>query len=165
MNKEYEEALGLFAKALDAEDAGLRHNARFNLGNTHFQMGNMDGAIKEYEAVLKEFPDDQEARENLELARQKKQEEKSESGENKDKEKQDQDKDKPKDQENAAPQDEKQGGKDQKNDSGTDQGSHPDKRQEPQAGESLDNMLNRLEDKPGSAMIPFLQEGTIEKDW
>ncbi|MDA8135749.1 MAG: VWA domain-containing protein [Desulfobacteraceae bacterium] len=202
MNKEYEEALGLFAKALDAEDAGLRHNARFNLGNTHFQMGNMDGAIKEYEAVLKEFPDDQEARENLEMARQKKQEEKSESGENKDKEKQDQDKDKPKDQENEAPQNEKQGDKDQKNDSGKDQGRDPDKRQgqqdkgqdqgkpetppepgrenpqhnegpspqaqagqEQQAGESLDNMLNRLEDKPGGAMIPFLQENRIEKDW
>ena len=194
MNKEYEEALGLFAKALDAKDAGLRHNARFNLGNTHFQMGNMDEAIKEYETVLKEFPDDQEAKENLELARQKKQEEKSESGENKDKEKQDQ--------ENKAPQDEneKQGDKDQKNDSGKDQGREPDKRQnqqdrgqhqgkpstppepggekpqhhegpapqagqEQQAGESLDNMLNRLEDKPGSAMIPFLQENRIEKDW
>jgi Ca-activated chloride channel family protein len=198
MNKEYEEALGLFAKALDAEDAGLRHNARFNLGNTHFQMGNMDEAIKEYEAVLKEFPDDREARENLELARQKKQEEKQDQ--NKDSENQDQDKDKPKDQENKAPQDEKQGDKDQKNDSGKDQGSDPDKRQdqqdrgqdqgkpetppepgrenpqynegpelqtgqEQQAGESLDNMLNRLEDKPGSAMIPFLQESTIEKDW
>lgn len=165
MNKEYEEALGLFAKALDAEDAGLRHNARFNLGNTHFQMGNMDEAIKEYEAVLKEFPDDQEARENLELARQKKQEEKEKQDQNKDSENQDQDKDKPKDQENKSPQDEKQGDKDQKNDSGTDQGSDPDKRQDQQAGESLDNMLNRLEDKPGSAMIPFLQEGTIEKDW
>ena len=198
MNKEYEEAIGLFTKALDAEDAGLRHNTRFNLGNTHFQMGNMDGAIKEYEAVLNEFPDDQEARENLELARQKKQEEKEKQDQNKDSE--NQDKDKPKDQENKAPQDEKQGDKDQKNDSGTDQGREPDERQdqqdrgqdqgkpstppepgrenpqhnegselqtgqEPQAGGSLDNMLNRLEDKPGSAMIPFLQEGTIEKDW
>ena len=197
MNKEYEEALGLFAKALDTEDAGLRHNAWFNLGNTHFQMGNMDEAIKEYEAVLKEFPDDQEARENLELARQKKQEEKQEE-----KQDQDQNKDKPEDQENKAPQDEKQGDKDQKDDSGKDQGRDPEEGQdqqdkgqdqgkpstppepgrenpqhnegsepqaqsgqEQQAGESLENMLNRLEDKPGSAMIPFLQEGAVEKDW
>jgi len=200
MNKEYEEALGLFARALDAEDAGLRHNARFNLGNTHFQMGNMDEAIKEYEAVLKEFPDDREARENLELARQKKQEEKQDQ--NKDSENQDQDKDKPKDQEHKAPQDKKQGDKDQEKNPGKDQGSDPDKRQDQQdrgqdqgkpenppepgrenpqhnegpkpqaqagqeqkALESLDNMLNRLEDKPGSAMIPFLQENRIEKDW
>ena len=204
MNKEYEEAVGLFVKALDAKDAGLRHNARFNLGNTHFQMGHMDEAIKEYEAVLKEFPDDQEAKDNLDLARRKKQEEKekSESGGNKDKEKQDQDRDKPKDQENKDPQDGKQGDKDQEKDSGNNQGRDPDEKQdqqdkgqnqgkpeappepgrenpqqnegpgpkaqagqEQQAGETLDNMLNRLEDKPGSAMIPFLQERTIEKDW
>ncbi len=62
MNKEYEEAVNHFSKALDAKDAGLRHNARFNLGNTHYQMGHMDEAIKEYEAVLKEFPDDREVR-------------------------------------------------------------------------------------------------------
>jgi Ca-activated chloride channel family protein len=192
MNKEYEEALGLFVRALDVKDPALRHNARFNLGNTHFQMGNMDEAIKEYEAVLKEFPDDREARENLELARQKKQEEKEKQDQNKDSENQDQDKDKPKDQENKDPQEEKQGDKDQGNDPDKrqgqqDRGQHqgkpstppepgrenpqhnegpePQAGQEQQAGESLDNMLNRLEDKPGSAMIPFLQENRIEKDW
>jgi Ca-activated chloride channel family protein len=195
MNKEYKEAFSLFVRALDAEDPGLRHNARFNLGNTHFQMGNMDEAIKEYETVLKEFPDDQEARENLELARQKNQEDqkkqdekekqetkgKSESGDNQDKEKQDQDKDNSKDQENKnshdqekkdpqgmenkAPQDETPGNKDQKKDSGGNQAGDPDEKQGQQAVENLDNMLNRLEDKPGSAMIPFLQERAIEKDW
>ncbi len=152
MNKEYEEALGLFARALDAEDAGLRHNARFNLGNTHFQMGDMDGAIKEYEAVLKEFPDDREARENLELARQKKQE---------DKEKQDQ---QDKGQHQGKPETPPEPGRENPQHN---EGPEPQARggQEQQAGESLDNMLNRLEDKPGSAMIPFLQENRIEKDW
>lgn len=191
MNKEYEEALGQFVKALDAEDPALRHNARFNLGNTHFQMGDMDGAIKAYEAVLKEFPDDQEARENLELARQKKQEDqkkqeekekqeeqkKQESGENQDKGKKDRDKENKKDQENK---DRQEGSEGQDQDSpepappepraGTPrQNEEKDSKvpsdREQQAGETLDNMLNRLEDKPGSAMIPFLQEYTIEKDW
>ncbi len=152
MNKEYEEALGLFAKALDAEDAGLRHNTRFNLANTHFQMGNMDGAIKEYEAVLNEFPDDQEARENLELARQKKQE---------DKEKQDQ---QDRGQDQGKPETPPEPGRENPQHN---EGPEPQAwgGQEQQAGESLDNMLNRLEDKPGSAMIPFLQENRIEKDW
>jgi Ca-activated chloride channel family protein len=195
MNKEYEEAINHFSKALDAKDAGLRHNARFNLGNTHYQMGHMDEAIKEYEAVLKEFPDDREAKDNLDLALQKKQEDqkkqdgkekqkeqkKQESRENKDKEKQDQDKGSQKDQENKnsrdqekkdpqglenkARQDQKQEDKDQKKDSGDTQGSPPDEKQDPQAGGTLDNMLNRLEDKPGGAMIPILQEHRIEKDW
>jgi len=187
MNKEYQEALGHFSKALDAKDVTLRHNARFNIANTHFRMGNMDEAIKEYETVLKEFPDDREAKENLEFAKQKKEEkkeenkEKPESGENKDKEEKEKDKDK--DKEN----------KDQKNDSDKNQGKPEppppepqppesgkenlqqkegatprppaDQQQQQQAKGSLENMLNRLEDKPGSAMIPFLQEHYIEKDW
>ncbi len=34
-----------------------------------------------------------------------------------------------------------------------------------QANQVLDNMLNRLEDKPGGAMMPVLQEQHVEKDW
>ena len=34
-----------------------------------------------------------------------------------------------------------------------------------QANQILENMLNRLEDKPGGAMIPLLQEQDVEKDW
>lgn len=201
MNKEYEEALGHFSKALDAKDPVLRHNARFNLGNTHFRMGNMDDAVKEYEQVLKDFPDDIKAKENLELAKQKKEEKKSESGENKDKEKKDQNKENQKDQENKDRQDQKQGDKEQKDDPGKDQQTPGENRnqkdgdqkqnqgnpppepgrenseqdqgnspktpvdQQQEAKGNLDNMLNRLEDKPGSAMIPFLQEHHIEKDW
>jgi len=29
----------------------------------------------------------------------------------------------------------------------------------------MENMLNRLEDKPGKAMIPVLEKQYIEKDW
>ncbi len=187
MNKEYGEALSHFSKALEAKDPALRHNARFNLGNTHFRMGNMDEAIKEYEAVLKEFPEDREAKENLELARQKKQEKKSESEKNKDQDKKDQnkkdnkDQDKEnktdqqnkdqqeKDQENKDRQDKKEGDKKQgQPDEGQKQNQgkpEPRTDQPQQAKGNLDNMLNRLEDKPGSAMIPFLQKHHIEKDW
>lgn len=194
MNKDYEEALGHFSKALDARDAGLRHNARFNLANTHFRMGNMDEAIKEYEEVLKEFPDDREAKENLEFVKQKKEEKKSEPEQNKDGEKKDQEKDNKTDQDNKDGQEQKGGDQEQKNDSPADPGTPPDKNpdkpgapppepgkenpgqdrqnasgasdaQGRQAGENLETMLNRLEDKPGSAMIPLSEGNHIEKDW
>ncbi len=185
MNKEYEEALGHFSKALDAKDVNLRHNARFNLADTHFRMGNMDEAIKEYEEILKEFPHDKEAKENLEFVKQKKKEDekKTESGENKDKEKKDQGRENKKDQENKDKQDQKKGDQEQKNDS-SDNSSKPEPPEpgkenpqqkdgktprpttdQQQARGNLDNMLNRLEDKPGSAMIPLLQDNHIEKDW
>ena len=170
MNKEYEEALGHFSKVLDARDVNLRHNARFNLADTHFRMGNMDEAIKEYEAVLKEFPDDREAKENLEFVKQKKQEreeekkEKPESGENKDKDKKDQGRENKKDQENKDQ--DKQDKKDQENKGNPENSPKTPADQQPQqTREGFENMLNRLEDKPGNTMIPSLQEYYIEKDW
>ncbi|OGR26670.1 MAG: hypothetical protein A2277_10675 [Desulfobacterales bacterium RIFOXYA12_FULL_46_15] len=159
MNKEYEEALGHFSKALDAGDVTLRHNAMFNHAAAQYRLGNMDEAIKEYEEILKEFPDDLEAKENLEFVKQKKQ-----------------DKENKTDQENKDRQDPKKGDqgkpeapppepgkenpqKEEKNAPGAPDSQHG------QAKGNLDNMLNRLEDKPGSAMIPVLQEHYIEKDW
>lgn len=41
----------------------------------------------------------------------------------------------------------------------------PKDRQQKQAAQNLENMLNRLEDKPGKAMIPVLEKQYIEKDW
>lgn len=176
MNKEYKEALGHFSKAMDAGDVTLRHNARFNHAGTQYRLGNMDEAIKEYEEILKEFPDDLEAKENLEFVKQQKKEEEQKSKSDPDKKEKDQDKENKTDQENKDRQDPKKGdqekpeapppesGKEnpqqeEKNAPGTPDG------QQQQAKGNLDSLLNRLEDKPGSAMIPVLQENNIEKDW
>ena len=166
MNKEYEEALGHFSKVLDAKDVTLRHNALFNHANTQYRLGNMDEAIKEYEDILREFPDDREAKENLDFVKQKKKEEeqKPEPEKNKDREnKKDKDKENKdpenKNQENKDNQGQKQGDKEEKKESRATDG------QQQQAKGNLENMLNRLEDKPGSALIPLLQDNAIEKDW
>ena len=41
----------------------------------------------------------------------------------------------------------------------------PKNMQQKQADQNLESMLNRLEDKPGKAMIPVLKKQYIEKDW
>ncbi len=72
-NKAYRE--GRFADALDvyreAVSAGARHSALYyNLGNTHYRLGNLGRAILNYERALRLAPSDEDARANLELARQ-----------------------------------------------------------------------------------------------
>ncbi len=193
MNEEYDQAKINFKHALESDDKNLRHDAGYNLANTHYRLGNLEDAIKEYENILKEFPEDTRAKENLEFVKKKKKEQtqqesksdknqkenkKDKSGEDKDKEKSD--KEQEKDQN-------KNQNKDQKNNQEKNQQKDKEKQQKPsqsnkqrdenmentdpknmqqkQADQNLENMLNRLEDKPGKAMIPVLKKQYIEKDW
>jgi len=185
MNNEYEQAKKNFMQAAKTDDIKLRHDARYNLANTDFRMGKLDEAIKGYENILKDFPEDMQAKENLEFVKQKKQEqEKSDQDkDNKDKdnkkkkEEQNQDKDQDNDK------DKNQNQKEQNKDSGQDK-KQPEKspeetpsqpqenkktsqeeKQPEQGNQILENMLNRLEDKPGQAMMPVLQGQHVEKDW
>ncbi|CCK79708.1 VWA domain-containing protein [Desulfobacula toluolica] len=204
MNKEYEHALKNFTEAARSEDVNLRHNAQYNLANTQYQMGNFNEAIKGYEAVLKKFPDDNDAKENLALAKQKKQEQEQQKsnpdkdGDDKNKDKQNnQDKqnteglDKNQEQEknqnqnqnkNQNQQQDKPSSEHQQGDNpgetpsqaqdkktqqakGNETAASEDNQQQKQADQAMENMLNRLEDKPGSAMMPVIEERHIEKDW
>ena len=197
MNKEYDQAKKNFVEAARSTDANLRHDARYNLANTQFRLGNLDEAIAGYEEIIKEFPEDVEAKENLAVAQQKKQEQQQQKS-NADPDKK----------ENKDQQDQKQGQNPDKNknpdrnsdkDPGKDQNKTPDntpstdpdrQSEEPvpenkpdntgqnaspqtaaqdepgkQAGQNMEKMLNRLEDKPGQAMMPVLQNQEVEKDW
>lgn len=219
MNKEYEQARKNFLEAAKTKDTKLQHDARYNLANTDYRLGNLDEAIKGYEAILKDFPGDTEAKENLELARQKKQEPPQASDKDKknpdDKKNQDKDKDKDPDknpnQDKSKDQDKGQvkDQDEQNKDASSDQGKNrPDPSQPPRdkpskgdrppkdpgetapqpreetpqkamgndtaapestprepANGNLERMLNRLEDKPGQAMMPVLQKQYVEKDW
>ncbi|MFH2091462.1 MAG: VWA domain-containing protein [Pseudomonadota bacterium] len=223
MAKDYEQARKNFAQAKKSKDIALRHDAQYNLANTDYQLGNLDEAIKGYEQLLKEFPDDTQAKENLEFVRQKKREQQqSESKQDQDKQDKDkQDRDKQnKDQEKSS--DSKQNSEDKKEDQNTaDQSQNKDQNQDNQSGkdensdqkeqqassqkdqdkpqkegqdqtpppprqdpdddqgrsvaskgqqplpdnQNMEKMLNRLEDKPGRAMIPMGQETKNGKDW
>jgi len=49
----------------------LAQDARYNLGNAQVHLGDLEGAIKTYEEVLKEDPEHESAKANLEWARRK----------------------------------------------------------------------------------------------
>jgi len=206
MNKEYEQAKTNFKHAIESDDKNLRHDARYNLANTHYRLGNLEDAIKEYENILKEFPEDINAKENLEFVQKKKQEQKkqeSKSDKNSDKDK-DKDKDKEQDRQdkkdkkdkaqpeneqdkeqkknweknrnNSEQKDKKESSQqNQKQDANRDR-TEPQKRQQQdklqnqdsqqeQDAQNMENMLNRLEDKPGKAMMPVFKKQYVEKDW
>jgi Ca-activated chloride channel family protein len=200
MNKEYEQAQKNFMQAAGTGDIKLRHDAQYNLANTEYRLGNLDEAIKGYENILKEFPEDGQAKENLAFVKQKKQEkqekeskcdkdnkEKKEDQKNKEdrENKEGQDSEKNKDNNPDKNQDENQdknnSGQDEKQTKEQDQQKNkqapenkpedkstetPSQLQEIEnANQNMENMLNRLEDKPGRAMIPVLQEQDVEKDW
>ena len=201
MNKEYDQAKTNFKHALESDDKNLRHDARYNLANTQYRLGNLEDAIKEYENILREFPEDTKTKENLEFVKKKKEEQKqqkSKSDENqednkkdkskKDKDKEKSDKEQEKDQkENQNKEQNKDQNSNHKNSQGKDRQKDNEKQQKPsqsnqgkdknreetdshqrqqkQAARNMENMLNRLEDKPGKAMIPVLEKQYIEKDW
>ena len=211
MNNEYDQAEKNFMEALKTKDTNLAHDAQYNLANTYFRMGNLDEAIKGYENILKKFPDDTQAKENLEIVRQKQIEQKQqeqqqpESQSDKDKDKKenkedqekkqgqdpDKDQDKGQDKDKDNKEQNKESGQDKKqaeeqkqsldkqgpenkqedkpektqSQSQEDKSASQEDKQSEQANQILENMLNRLEDKPGGAMIPVLQEQHVEKDW
>jgi Ca-activated chloride channel family protein len=227
---EYDLAESNFAQVVNAKDRELKHNALYNLANTRYRQNNLDKAIEDYQNLLKEFPDDTQAKENLAFVKKKLEEKKQQqqNQQNKDKDKQNKDKSnenqgdqKQKDQnqdqqgkqdqkdqsqkenqgqgqEQEPKQDQKdQGDKNQQNKSEknsrpqTDQAKtdqHQDmspkdsQAQAAQAGNAgkeqkgqdnmqqaqskmLENRLNRLEDKPGMALIPQTGVRNNDKDW
>lgn len=223
-NKEYEQAVENFLQAAKTEDKTLRNNALYNLANAYYRMGRMDEAVKGYEDLLKEFPDDTQAKENLEFVKKKAEEQQKNQSEsdrnNKDQDKKDkqdknqkdqsnkdqdnkdqdnkdqnqqqndQEKNKPQDknkdqnknsgkQDSREQQDKESPGQppppqergaeqDQQNqpqDQQQAQAGTPDENKESQARQQMEQMLNRLEDKPGQAMMPAAGRQHVEKDW
>ena len=216
MAENFEQAEKNFEQAARSNDPVLRQNAQYNLANTHYHQGRLDEAIKGYEELLKEFPEDIQAKENLEFVK-KKQQEQQEEQRSKPDQKQGRDNDKSetdpseapnsdakpgnedqqgrqqnqKDGENTEqPEDEKSSGRqkngedrrpDHTDNSGWDRQTPPPPIPDPKAevsddtagqtrGQSgsnqpVEQMLNRLEDRPGRAMIPLGQEAANEKDW
>ncbi|MDA3918646.1 MAG: VWA domain-containing protein [Deltaproteobacteria bacterium] len=193
MNKEYDQAKTNLKQALESDDKKLRHDAGYNLANTHYRLGNLEDAIKEYENILREFPEDIKTKENLEFVKKKKEEQKQQKSksdknqkENKKENKKDKSK-KDKDKEKSDKEQEKDQNKNQKNNQEKNQQKDKEKQQKPsqsnqkkdkdmentdlqnmqqkQSARNMENMLNRLEDKPGKAMIPVLEKKYIEKDW
>lgn len=225
---EYDLAESNFAQAVNAKDGALKHNALYNLANTRYRQNHLDKAIEGYQTLLKEFPDDPQAKENLEFVKKKLEEQKQQQqdqqntdrkdqdNQDKDKQNKDQNQQGSKDHKDQSPkdqspkqnqgQDHKQGQKNQedqnrqsKPEKNNQRPNHPPENQtqnDPhqdlsakqsqakaaQAGETgqgqagqdnmhqvqskmLENRLNRLEDKPGMALMPQTGAQNNDKDW
>lgn len=226
---EYDLAESNFIQAMNAKDRELKHKALYNLANTRYRQNHLDKAVEDYQNLLKEFPDDVQAKENLEFVNKKLEEQKKQQQDQKNKNQENQDqKDKEskdqgnKDKQNKDQEAQKQGNpKDQSQKQDHDQGQknqddklkqnnaeknaqQPDQPQTDtdQAGNDsqqdaqekdsqarvaqaakadngqdgqdkmqqaqskmLENRLNRLEDKPGMALIPQTGVRNNDKDW
>lgn len=223
---EYDLAESNFAQAVNAKDRELKHNALYNLANTHYRQNHLDKAIEDYQNLLKAFPDDTQAKENLEFVKKKLEEKKQQrqNQQNKDQDKQNKDKSNNEqgDQKQKDQNQDRQGKQDQKNQSrkqnqAQDQKNRGDENQQnkpeqnsrqpnqPQTDKArtdqhqdmspkdsqaqaaqaekagkgqkgqdnmqqaqskmLENRLNRLEDKPGMALIPQTGVRNNDKDW
>jgi Ca-activated chloride channel family protein len=86
--EDYEAALQRLQGSLQIADGNLAQMGYYNLGNTLYQVQQLEIAIESYKEALRLDPDDMEAKYNLELALQKLQEQQSE-GEGDDQQEQD----------------------------------------------------------------------------
>lgn len=230
---EYDLAESNFAQAVNAKDRELKHNALYNLANTRYRQNHLEKAIEDYQSLINAFPDDTQAKENLEFVKkkleeqkqqqqdQKNQDQKNQDQKNKDEQNKNQGDQHQKDPNNQDQNQNPQGSEDKKKPSekqnqnqaqGSDQKDQGDKNrqnkpeknpQQPnqpqtdqhqdmsaqesqdqaaQAGKAgqgqkgeenmqqaeskmLENRLNRLEDKPGMALIPQTGVRNNDKDW
>ena len=219
----YDQALKQFTRAAESGQGELRRKSLFNKGNTQYRQNDLVGAIDTYGALLKEFPDDNQTRENLEFVKKKLEEEQTQPQNSDGKGSQDKESDKkeknsspseqsdphsskkdggnsspgnkedgapPKDEQNPGDDKESKAGKaganpqDAANPSSKDNEAAPasagpgdsDQEGPEKSGQgnleqinpnqaAMDNRLNRLEDKPGMALTPVGDVGTIQKDW
>lgn len=223
MSKDFDLAESSFLQAAQTSNPDLKHKARYNLANTYYRQGRLDDAIKGYEDLLEQYPDDIQAKENLAFVKQKREEQKQQSQQDQEDKKSSEEKEKSenKDQSQNSSQDEtdlsnNENNTEQKNDQSSQgastspqdkpqqdhasanpeggdkspkdkpgqstadtQGSDQSKEQESQTAatsssksvqgskvdKQLEQKLNRLEDKPGTAMMPRTGVQIIEKDW
>ncbi len=160
---EYDLALSNFAQAASSKDKELRHNALYNLANTRYRTGELEKAVDDYSKLLKEFPEDVQAKENLDFVKKKIEEQKKQQeNQNQDSQKNQNDKDgkKQKDSQNKNQQDKnqqdskgqdqdknQQNGQDQQNKEGQNNQS-PDQNQQNKAPQNQDPQNKGQQDQP-----------------
>jgi len=159
MNKEYDQAETNFRHALESGDKNLRHDVRYNLANTHYRLGKLDDAIKEDKSDKDKNNFDNE-QDKEKAANQNPEQQKDQDRQ------QNQQQDKEDEKEPSPPQPQP-GQKSDENMENTDSSGKEQQQTEQQKSinQNMENMLNRLEDKPGRAMIPVFQKQYIEKEW
>jgi Ca-activated chloride channel family protein len=169
---DYEGAMKSWSSSARGSKDDLKARAVYNMGNAAYRLDRLEDAAKHYEEAVRLDPKDDDARKNLEFVKrkieQKKEEQRQQEQNGKNGGKPDkQDQQDKKDRQDR--QDRRDGGKDDKQQAG-----RKDEKQQakPMAGKQSDaerkaaeNMLNRLHDRPGSAMVPAYRKRSVDKDW
>lgn len=187
---DYEAATAHYLQALPTVAPELKPHVLYNLGNSAYRQGRLQEAIQYYEAALKLTPDDHQAKENLDfvkkqLQQQKQQQENQASQQdNQDQKKngeqesdhqrrppesQDRGEQQPPEKDTASAQDRSQPPKPEEQNAQSQAQKSADQAQrkepKPQDRSTASQMLNRLKDQPGRAMMPDYQKRPVEKDW
>ena len=75
----YDQARASFTRSANlAQDETLKESALYNLGNACFKLADYEAAVEAYEAALKIWPEDEDAKHNLELAKEQLEKEENE---------------------------------------------------------------------------------------
>jgi Ca-activated chloride channel homolog len=187
---QYDAALKNYQQALKSSDPALRQKTHYNIGNTLFRLGKHEEAIASYESALKINAEDAETKENLAFVKKVMEQPKPppQKGDNsKEDQKNEDQKDEKKDKQSSSEKnaDQNQSGREGENKEAqgqpeTPSNNEPEKKTQAeakpegapqqktldeQARQQAEKMLNRLEDKPGRALIPEYHKRQVEKDW
>jgi len=144
----YDKALKRFNSSLATDNLALQEQSFYNLGNTHYRMGeeeqdpskkqaNWEQAVSSYESALKLQTDDSDARHNLDLVRKKLEELKQQQQKNQDKSKDKQDKDQNEDQKQDQQKQDQQNQQQDKQDQGSK--NHDQQKQDQQKQQDQQN--------------------------
>lgn len=191
---DYAAAQNQYSQALSKADEALKAQLLYNLGNSAFRQGALEEAVKNYKAALQLAPEDRQAKENLafveeqlkqqqeqmqqqqqqqEQQDQKDQQQKQESSDSSGQSSQEEEK-----QPSAGPTPPDQNPERQPTPSGGDRPPEQGAQEEQPASQSrpgeekpvpppgaAEQMLNRLKDEPGRALMPRYEKQPVEKDW
>lgn len=87
--KQYNEAIDRFSQVITNNDTALQSKALYNIGNSYFQMGNLENALTHYKRALDKDPNDIDTKFNIEFTEKKIKEMKSKAKETQKKAEQD----------------------------------------------------------------------------
>jgi Ca-activated chloride channel family protein len=176
-------AIAHYNQALPHASEYLESRLLYNLGNASYRQGQLQQAIEHYEAALNIQPDDKQASENLAFVKKRLQQQQQDKPKQSQNDDQPQDRSgqnrkqdgMPKDRQESAPAPQSDSEKDaneqpdpadQQPQSAEAQSAQPQSQEQPQPGRQPEaQLLNRLKDQPGRAMMPNYQKRTVDKDW
>jgi Ca-activated chloride channel family protein len=190
---DYAAAQNHYSQALSKADPALKAQLLYNLGNSAFRQGALEAAVQNYKAALQLAPEDIQAKENLAFVEeqlkqqqeqqqqeQQQQQEKSQDQQSQQQKANDPSGQSPQEKENApstgptppdqaperqpspsaaAPQQDEQGAREESS------AAEPRPGEAQQAPAAAEQMLNRLKDEPGRALMPRYEKQPVEKDW